>query len=135
MTGLVRIRDVILMIMLWIVYLFWIRGLFIFLGGVFDWSFEGFDNIGAFVDVDIIRMFLSYAEMILVLAIIFIEWALYNQVRFSGRNRRKSAPPVVAEGLAALYDIDTHDIKAWQEARTLVMHHDEQGYLVKVMTI
>ena len=59
-------------------------------------------------------------------------WAIYNMLRFRGRQRRKPRAVVAPEDLANMYGFSTETVNAWQNAKTLVMHHDVEGHLTDV---
>ena len=74
----------------------------------------------------------SYAAVVVVNAALLLAWALYNRLRFRGLDRRQTPPPVGPADFAAMYDVPVEDVAAWQQARILVVHHDENGKLVGV---
>jgi poly-beta-1,6-N-acetyl-D-glucosamine biosynthesis protein PgaD len=69
----------------------------------------------------------AYAGVVAFNTSSFIVWALYNQLRFRGKERRCSASPVRPEELAERCTAPTEDIAAWQSARILVFSHDLAG--------
>ena len=74
----------------------------------------------------------SYAVVVAVNAALLWGWALYNRLRFRGVDRRQTPPPVGPADFAAMYGVPVDDVAAWQQARILVVHHDETGRLTRV---
>jgi poly-beta-1,6-N-acetyl-D-glucosamine biosynthesis protein PgaD len=60
---------------------------------------------------------------------VFAEWALYNQVMFASRNRRRREEPVTPEEVAVFFDLTPEQVTACQRARRNVMQHDDAGHL------
>ncbi|RUQ36568.1 MAG: poly-beta-1,6-N-acetyl-D-glucosamine biosynthesis protein PgaD [Candidatus Competibacteraceae bacterium] len=60
-----------------------------------------------------------------------IIWALVQWLRFHNRERRKRRPDIGMEALAVYYQLDPSDLRQWQTAQRLIVHHDERGYPVK----
>jgi biofilm PGA synthesis protein PgaD len=75
----------------------------------------------------------DYGIVILVNCAVLIAWAIYNQVRFHGQDRRSACPLVSVEDLAQLYGFPSDDIARWQQSRILVMHHGPDGTLLTVI--
>lgn len=75
---------------------------------------------------------LGYAEIVGLLGAILIGWAIYNQLMYRNKNRRKTPHSVSAKDLAVMYHATPTDVESWQQARVLVMHHDQEGRLIKV---
>jgi biofilm PGA synthesis protein PgaD len=74
----------------------------------------------------------SYAAVVVANAAVLLGWALYNRLRFRGLDRRQTPPPVGPADFAAMYDVSVEDVAAWQQARILVVHHDETGKLTGI---
>jgi biofilm PGA synthesis protein PgaD len=129
---LVRIRDVILTILVWLLYLYFMRDFFAFISDVFDWSFHGFSNAEAYNTFKIMDTIVSYIEIIVVMEVLFVAWSFYNLLRFGKKTRRKAPVPVTTEDIAKKYSLNTQDVDKWQKARSMVMHHDKRGHLVEV---
>jgi len=69
----------------------------------------------------------SYALVAADNAGILIAWSLYNLARFRDINRRQFARVVTPQHLAELYTLPVGDVEAWQDARLVVIHHDDHG--------
>jgi biofilm PGA synthesis protein PgaD len=128
-----RLRDVALTAALWFLYIYLSSDLFLFLAESFFWL------IGAGPEAPRLRLVLnvlptvgSYAIVAVANAAVLIVWALYNQIRFRGNERRKASPIVTVDDFARMYDVSPGEVAAWQRARILVVHHDENGRLVSV---
>ncbi len=124
--------------LMWLLYLYFIREALIELYYVakdlFDWTFAGaappgLPTISRFFDT-----MQNYGIVILANGAILIAWALYNQARFRGNDRRYAREKVSTDDLARLYNLPAEDIAQWQESRILLMRHDNAGTLVEVKT-
>lgn len=133
LSAIVRLRDVILTILLWMVYLLSMRDFFFFLGDVADWAWHGFAHSENYKSFDILPTFLFYSEVTLVFLAVFIGWARYNQFRFRGKSRRKAAGPVTPDDLAAFYGLEPRQIETWQDAKILTVHHDKKGRIAQAL--
>jgi len=128
----IRIRDVVLTVLAWFIYFYLIQDSFPFIGDIVRWAWGGFDGTTSYVSFKIVPTIISYAEVILAFAVVFIGWALYNQVRFRGKNRRKFSLPVTSNELAEMYQLTPGAVDQWQQTKSLIMHHDSNGYLMQI---
>ncbi len=128
-----RARDWLLTAAVWVVYFWLISDTFSYLHYLFQSlsysepvpaDFARFTGIFATLQ--------SYVLVIIMNAAILVIWALYNRIRFRGRERRKFSPAVTLRDLARLHDVPVSDVAAWQLARILVIHHDGAGKLARV---
>ena len=131
---LVQIRDIVLTILVWILYLYLMRDFFVFSRDVMSWTFHGFNDTETYDSFKIIGTIVSYIEVILVMEILFVVWSLYNLLRFGKKRRRRTPLDVSPEEIAKLYHLDPKDVNKWQKTRVMVMHHDKKGHLTKVLT-
>ncbi|MFY9288971.1 MAG: poly-beta-1,6-N-acetyl-D-glucosamine biosynthesis protein PgaD [Alphaproteobacteria bacterium] len=131
---LIRVRDVVLTILVWLLYFYFLRDFFVFTGDAIRWTFHGFDHTQDYNSFRIIGTIVSYVQVILAMEILFIGWSFYNLLRFGKKARRKDPKPVSSEEIAKLYGSSVKDVNQWQQANTLVMHHDREGHLLKVVT-
>lgn len=129
---LVRIRDIILTAVMWLMYLYFMRNFFFFIKDLGDWAFHGFGDSSPYESFKIIATLADYAEIIFISGWIFIGWAVYNKLRYGKKKRRQAQAPLQQEQLAESYHLKTQELSAWQEARVIVMHHDKTGRLTKV---
>ncbi|PYG01530.1 poly-beta-1,6-N-acetyl-D-glucosamine biosynthesis protein PgaD [Thioalkalivibrio sp. ALE21] len=96
------------------------------LGG---WVF-GFGRFEEYVLDDPLRTAFTvqiYVLVVIVAGALFLGWAIYNMVRFRGRERRRAPPPVNAEGLARSFGLDPFAVQRTQGARVGVVQFDEDG--------
>jgi biofilm PGA synthesis protein PgaD len=129
-----RLRDVALTAAMWAVYAALLRELFVLLAG---W-------VGLAPDADVERYLAKalallptlaeYAGAIAVNAALLLGWALYNQLRFRGRDTRRVAPPVETAELAASFGLDLPDLERLRHARRMLMLHAPDGRLLSVAT-
>ena len=73
-----------------------------------------------------------YGLTIAVIAVCYTGWALYNQFRFRGRNRRHEQPEVEPLEVANSFDIEPALILPLQEAKRILIAHDEQGRIRRI---
>jgi biofilm PGA synthesis protein PgaD len=129
----VRLRDRILTFALWLLYLWLISDVFVIALHLFQWLFfekpqpEEWARVAA-----ILTTLGSYAGIVIANAALLLAWALYNQIRFRGRERRKSAPAVSREDLAQMYGFPVAKIEQWQSASILVAHLADDGGLLEM---
>jgi len=76
-----------------------------------------------------------YALCIAALAGSLICWAVYNLVRFRGRERRKARPLVRVAQVAEHVGVEPDTLLVWQRARILRVMHDEAGRIESVDTV
>ncbi len=131
---LVRVRDVILTILVWLLYFYFIKDFFVFAGDTIDWTFHGFSNTSDYNSFKIVGTIVSYVEVILVMEVLFVAWSFYNLIRYGRKTRRRDPVAVSVEDIAKRYHIDAKDVGKWQRSRTMIMHHDKRGHLVEVET-
>jgi len=132
---LIRVRDIILTIALWVIYIYFIRESLPFAIDLFDWAFHGFDDYTQYPGLKIMPTIQAYGQVAGVMTVIYLGWALYNMMRFRGRQRRKPRAAVAPEDLANMYGFSPETVVAWQEASSLVMHHDGEGHLTDVKIV
>jgi poly-beta-1,6-N-acetyl-D-glucosamine biosynthesis protein PgaD len=129
---LIRLRDILLTAALWIIYLYFIRDSLPFVEDLFSWIGHGFDDIAQYPNLKIMSTIQAYGQVAGVMTVVYLGWALYNMLRFRGRQRRKARAGVMPEDLANMYGFSTETVVAWQDANSLVMHHDAEGHLTDV---
>jgi poly-beta-1,6-N-acetyl-D-glucosamine biosynthesis protein PgaD len=132
---LIRFRDIILTIALWVIYLYFIRDSWGFVKDLFSWIGHGFDDYTQYANLQIIPTIQAYGQVTTVMVVIYLGWAIYNMLRFRGRQRRKPRAVVAPEDLANMYGFSTETVVAWQDASSLVMHHDAEGHLTDVNVV
>lgn len=118
---------------LWLTYFFLCADFFLFIGEALLWMVGlGPEPPRLRLVMNVLPMIATYAIVAVTNAMVLIAWALYNQVRFRGRERRKASPFVTVDDFARMYEVSASEVAVWQSARVLVMHHDDSGRLVKV---
>ena len=80
---------------------------------------------------DVLQNLRIYAVVILVNAAVFTEWALYNQVMFGSRNRRRRSEPITPAEMAVFFHLSPDQVTACQAVRRNVMVHDEAGHITE----
>lgn len=75
-----------------------------------------------------------YVFVISLIAFLLIGWARYNLLRFRDKERRKKPMPVDLITHARDFKVDAARLVSWQNARHLVIHHDEHGVITHVET-
>jgi poly-beta-1,6-N-acetyl-D-glucosamine biosynthesis protein PgaD len=78
---------------------------------------------------DVLQNLRIYAVVILINGAVFAEWALYNQVMFGRRDRRRRAEPVTPSEMAVFFNLTPDQVTACQAVRQSRMVHDEAGHL------
>jgi biofilm PGA synthesis protein PgaD len=130
--------DGILSALMWLMYLYMIREAFIDLYYIitesFEWMVAGHKLPHLLAIADLLHTLGFYVIIILANGAILITWALYNQFRFRGMDRRKNPKPVSVADLAGLYGLPAEDIANWQSSRILVMDHNPDGTLTRVIS-
>ncbi|MCY1220374.1 Biofilm PGA synthesis protein PgaD [compost metagenome] len=64
--------------------------------------------------------------------VVLLVWALYNQVRFAGMDRRKPLPPLGGDELVASFGLPGQGLEALQQAKVAVIDHDHDGGIAGV---
>ena len=104
--------------------------MFVFSWRAFNWLFRGAAEPQQLARVLALFGTLgSYAGVVALNAIALLGWAIYNQYRFRGRERRKSAPQVTSADLSELYGFPAAVIESWQKASILVANLALDGRL------
>jgi poly-beta-1,6-N-acetyl-D-glucosamine biosynthesis protein PgaD len=120
---------------LWVIYIYFIRDSWPFIKELGEWAFNGFDDISQYPDLKIVATIQAYGQVAGIMTVVYLGWALYNMLRFRNRQRRKPRAIVAPEDLANMYGFSTETVEAWQDASSLVMHHDAQGHLTDVKVV
>jgi biofilm PGA synthesis protein PgaD len=132
---LIRLRDLLLTAALWIIYFYFIRDAFPFVADLARWAFHGFDDVDQYPDLRIVPTIETYGQVLGAMVALYLGWAIYNMLRFRGRNRRKPRTNVTSEDLANMYGFSVETVESWQDASSLVMHHDDHGHLTDVKIV
>jgi len=74
----------------------------------------------------------DYTALTLAGALLLLVWAKYNQYRFRGKDRRKSAASLSEAKLLASFQVSSAQLSVLQQARASVIRHDEHGNILGV---
>jgi biofilm PGA synthesis protein PgaD len=123
-----RLRDVVLTAALWALYVWLNRDLLFVLRDIPGWVAGGGVTPAIRQAIALAETLGTYSSIVVVNALMIVGWALYNQLRFRGKERRRFSQAVSPAELAERYGRSADEIRAWQEARILVIYHgnDEQ---------
>jgi biofilm PGA synthesis protein PgaD len=132
-----RSSDWVLTAIVWALYLYMIRDAVTELGYLISESlnrtFVGIARSPMMGTANVFDTLRLYGVIVLANAAVLIGWALYNQLRFRGRERRKARRLVTVDDLATLYQLPAEDISKWQTSRILKMRHNGDGILEAVV--
>ena len=69
-----------------------------------------------------------YPLAVFLIGIVFIGWAIYNQLRFQNNERRTRQPdPLTSVQIGSFFQVDEEQVRRWQNQRRIVMTHDDRG--------
>ena len=71
----------------------------------------------------------GYAIVIAITFLIIFGWSRYNQIRFSGPDRRQGQPPVTADMTARRFHVKPELLVQLQQAKTIDLNFDPTGKL------
>ena len=132
LSFIIRVRDIVLTILMWLMYIYFMRNFFVFMGDFFAWTFNGFADTDSYPSFRIVGTLINYFKIIVLMGLMFIGWAVYNKVRYGKKRRRVQPLPLESLMVANAYGLKTEDLAAWMDARTMVMHHESDGRLSRV---
>jgi poly-beta-1,6-N-acetyl-D-glucosamine biosynthesis protein PgaD len=123
--------DAIFTLLLWAGYFYLMRHVLsvalTYFGFAAPWGLQ----YGELRVADVLQNLRNYGLVILINAAVFAEWALYNQVMFGSRNRRRRSKPITPAEMAVFFGLTPDQVTACQTVRRNVMVHDEAGYLTE----
>ncbi|MDK3024233.1 poly-beta-1,6-N-acetyl-D-glucosamine biosynthesis protein PgaD [Cupriavidus taiwanensis] len=67
--------------------------------------------------------------------IVLLSWALYNQYRFAGLDRRKPLPALRIDELARSFGLPGQRVRALQLAKVAVVEHTQEGEVAEVRAV
>ncbi len=73
-----------------------------------------------------------YFVIILLIGMTLLSWALYNQIRFRGKDRRGAVPPARNEDVARFFGVSEEELQAAQKTRRLVISFDEKNESIQI---
>jgi biofilm PGA synthesis protein PgaD len=133
-----RYRDWLLSGLMWLAYLYFLRvaigDLYHLIVDSFEWLFASGERPHATAISQFLGTLWIYGIVILVDGAILIAWALYNWRRYGRLDRYRDRSPVSVDDLAQLYKLPAEDIALWQRSRILVMQHNLDGTLERVIS-
>jgi poly-beta-1,6-N-acetyl-D-glucosamine biosynthesis protein PgaD len=119
---------------LWGLYIWLNRDLFIVLRDIPRWMAGDGITPAIRQAVGLVETLGAYSAVVAVNALAVVAWALYNQLRFRGKERRRFSPAVSPAEIAERYGRSADEIRAWQEARILVIYHGSDDQIEHVET-
>lgn len=69
----------------------------------------------------------TYAIVFVINAVILICWALYNNFRFKGFDRRKPIDAISTVRVARSFSVTLDEVNSLRSAQVLTVHHNAQG--------
>jgi biofilm PGA synthesis protein PgaD len=129
-----RLRDAVLTTALWGLYIWLNRDLFLVLRDVPLWLAGGGITPAIRQAVGLVETLGTYSAVVAVNTLLVVAWALYNQLRFRGKERRRFSQAVSPAEIAERYGRSADEICAWQEARILVIYHGSDDQIEHVAT-
>jgi biofilm PGA synthesis protein PgaD len=108
------------------------RDFFSFLITIFYWLISGVSTPELPGALAVLKTVSYYLMIVIMNSCILMAWALYNQIRFRGKSRRKPLSPIGPVELAKLYNVEPQEVAEWQNLRDMVMYHDAHGNLVRI---
>ncbi|MDB4470781.1 poly-beta-1,6-N-acetyl-D-glucosamine biosynthesis protein PgaD [Deltaproteobacteria bacterium] len=119
--------------------LFWLLFLALFRVAITPLAwFAGLQNIYELLSYkvdgsDFAQQLSIYGLVVLLIGLILLGWARYNQFRFSSRERRTVfLAPVEQTEIAAFFQQTAQQSDVGAGARRMVIHHDESGRVVDI---
>jgi biofilm PGA synthesis protein PgaD len=129
----IRIRDSVLTAIIWLLYLWLMSDAFVFVWHLVRWLLgEQPEPEQISHTIAVLGTLTTNAAVIAINAAILVAWALYNQMRFRGRERRAFAPVVSPKNLSEMYGIPESEIAKWQKAPILRVHLADNGKVLKM---
>jgi poly-beta-1,6-N-acetyl-D-glucosamine biosynthesis protein PgaD len=122
-----RLLDVVFTLALWAGYLYLLRNVFFVVFTYFDLPYLRGWRVGESEVTAVVRSLKSYAAVIGVNAAVFVSWALYNQLMYGHRRRRRTSDPVGAGEVGAFFGLTEAQVTACHDARRLCIAHDRAG--------
>jgi biofilm PGA synthesis protein PgaD len=77
---------------------------------------------------------LGYALLALINATVLVAWAVYNHLRFAGKDRRQAIKPLDDQRLAASFAVTPRQLAQLRAARIAVIHHGGDGDIQGIET-
>ena len=74
----------------------------------------------------------AYALVIAIMTGSLMIWAKYNHLRFRGVDRREGIAPPLISAIADVHGQSAADMRRWQSASIVTVHHDAEGRILRV---
>lgn len=97
---------------------------------VFGWF--RFDHYQLTDATHTLHVLLFYAVVVAVLGAVLIAWAIYNLLRFRGRDLRNASAHVTAADTAQHFQLSKDQIQLLRLAQVVRVHHDESGVITHI---
>jgi poly-beta-1,6-N-acetyl-D-glucosamine biosynthesis protein PgaD len=75
-----------------------------------------------------------YGTVITLMGVTLTGWALYNQIRFRGKERRTLQPDIGVNEVTQFFAVDPALMTRLQQAKLINLTHDEQGRIAQIKT-
>ncbi|MCY1531692.1 Biofilm PGA synthesis protein PgaD [compost metagenome] len=82
--------------------------------------------------VPTMRTLSGYALLAAANAAVLVAWAVYNHLRFSGKDRRKPIKPLSDRRLAISFALTPAQLSHLRSARSAVIHHGPEGEITGI---
>jgi len=124
-----RFAEVSITLFFWLLLLYMWQPLVSF----FAWMFQGYVSyqhmfyLGGYHAV--LAILKKYLLIITSTVGVLFLWALYNQWRFRGKERRKAVPDTLLLEHALYCNVDARDVLCWRQYKQMVVTFGEGGYI------
>lgn len=117
-------------VLFWILFFFFMRPLIGFVGWFFGFYL--------FADIMIVKggyhalleLLIWYVGIIVLMGMVMGGWSLYNLLHYGRHEKRIHLPePVMVDAQADHFQIDANHLRNLQNARRVILEHDENGRL------
>ena len=122
-----RATDAIFTLGLWAGYFYLLRHVFFVIFTYLNLPYLREWRVSNSEVAAVVQSLKSYALVILVNAGVFVFWALYNQLMYGHRRRRRSSDPVDVAEVGAFFGLTSAQVTACRDARRLSIAHDRAG--------
>ncbi|MGH9893214.1 MAG: poly-beta-1,6-N-acetyl-D-glucosamine biosynthesis protein PgaD [bacterium] len=116
----------------WFVYLYLWQPLIGLVLWAFGLGLAYHEMVGQGGYLGLVRLLGVYGLIILVLAVVYLGWALINYYRFRGVERRNAQTIVSLQESAEFFGVEPEELSAWRAQRSLVLRHDEHGNVTEL---
>ncbi len=114
----------------WLIWLYLLLPLASLVAWWFGWHL--FDTYIQLDSAQFIRSMLIINLIVFLLGSLLLLWALYNLIRFRGKERRAFIPPVTTPEIASLYALNATDVAQPQQFKITYVSFDDQGHFTRL---